>query len=330
VSADSAVARGIRSVIASWKQGLDWKEARKNLLKEVPDAFFYTYMDPENREPDLPRGRTGFDAPANVGIFVLGWLYGEDDFGKSLCVATGCGEDTDCTAATLGATLGIIHGIDAIPQNWKDPIGNKIVTISLNRGDLGHIFPNTVQELTERVIRLAPRFIDDVYVDLVNAKEGYGLMLHEGEALYNKPREVVPGIFRTFEEDVLSKQPFSVRFETPIYTVWLKYGQEPLLKSGEAIKIGLQFENMLRKPQWLTLSWHVPQGWSVAPASQVNVSLTHPIGGWVGVATAEFTISAEEIKQARSDLFIDVQSDGHHTHLVIPVTLLSAADGVAY
>lgn len=330
VPAESAVARGIQTVRNSWKQGQDWKEARKSLLKEVPDAFFYTYMDPNNREPDLPRGRTGFDAPANVGIFVLGWLYGEDDFGKSLCVATGCGEDTDCTAATLGATLGIIHGIDAIPQNWKDPIGNKIVTVSLNRGDLGHIFPNTVQELTERVIRLTPRFIDDAYVDLVNAQEGYALMLLEGEALCNKPREVVPGIFRTFEQDVLDMQPFSVRFETPIYTVWLKYGQEPLLKAGESIKICLQFENMLRKPQWLSLSWHVPQGWSVAPAAQVNVSLTHPIGGWVGVATAEFTISAEEIKQARSDLFIDVQSDGHHTHLVIPVTLLSAADGVAY
>lgn len=172
-----------------------------------------SYMDPANREPDLPRGRTGFDAPANVGIFVLSWLYGGDDFGQSLCVATGCGEDTDCTAATLGATLGIIHGIDAIPEAWKQLIGNKIVTVSLNRGDLGNIFPNTVQELTERVIRLAPRFIDDAFVDLVNAKEGYRLLLHDGDALYNKPREVVPGMYRTFEEDVLAFQPFSVRFK---------------------------------------------------------------------------------------------------------------------
>ena len=159
------------------------------MLKEVRDAFFYTYMEKGDREPDLPRGRTGFDAPTNVGIFVLGWLFGGDDFGKSICVACGCGEDTDCTAATLGATLGIIYGIDGIPEAWKQPIGNKIVTVSLNRADLGHIFPNTVQELTERVIRLAPRFIDDAYVDLVNAQNGYSLLLNEGEALRNKPHE---------------------------------------------------------------------------------------------------------------------------------------------
>ena len=330
VPAKSALARGIQNVITSWKQGLTWKEARKNLLEEVPDAFYYTYMEKGDREPDLPRGRTGFDAPANVGIFVLGWLFGGDDFGKSICVACGCGEDTDCTAATLGATLGIIYGIDGIPEAWKQPIGNKIVTVSLNRADLGHIFPNTVQELTERVIRLAPRFIDDAYVDLVNAQDGYNLLLNEGEALRNTPHEVVPGIFRTFEEDVLGRQPFMVRYETPIYTAWLQYGQEPLVKSGEPIAISLQFENQLRKPQWLTLSWHTPEGWQISPSTQVNLSLPHYIGGWVGIAKAEFTLTPPQLNQSRSDLFVDIISDGHHTRLVIPVTLLTASQGISY
>ena len=322
IPAASGVARGIQTVIAAWKQGLDWKEARKNLLKEVPDAFFYTYMGA--KESDIPRGRTGYDAPANVSIFVLGWLYGGDDFGRSLCVACGCGEDTDCTCATLGAT------IDAIPEQWKQPIGNKIVTVSLNLGDMGHIFPKTVQELTERVVRLAPRFIDDAYVDLVNAKEGYGLLLNEGDALYNKPHEAVPGIFRTFEQDILAKQPFTVRYETPIYTAWLEYGGDPLIKSGEPLHLKLQFENQTRKPQWLTLKWDTPEGWQISPSAQVNVSLPHYIGGYVGMATAEFVLTPPELKQARSDLFVDISSDSHHTRLIIPVTLLTAAEGSSY
>ena len=84
---DCGTARGVRNVVASWKQGLDWRTARKNLLREVPDHFSVRYLT--EPEADIPLGRVGYDAPANVGIFVLGWLYGDNDFGRSLCIAVG-------------------------------------------------------------------------------------------------------------------------------------------------------------------------------------------------------------------------------------------------
>ena len=42
-----------------------------------------------------------FEAPANIGFVVLGLLYGEGDFKKSLIYAVNCGDDTDCTAGTI-------------------------------------------------------------------------------------------------------------------------------------------------------------------------------------------------------------------------------------
>ena len=325
---DCGIARGVRSVIASREQGLDWKEARKAVLREVPDAFFYTYLG--EKEPDLPRGRTGYDAPANVSLFVLGWLYGEDDFGRSLCIAAGCGEDTDCTAATLGATLGIIHGFQAIPEKWKEPIGDKIVTISINRGDQGHLIANTVQELTERVLRQTPRFLDERYVDTVNAKEGYAVQLNEGQALACQPRELFSGYQRTFAEDVLQRQPFSVRYETPLYIAWLEYGREPLIKSGEPFPLTLHFENTLRQPLWINLAWHLPEGWQISPARESAFSLTFNAGGWAGIGKVTFTLTPGPLSQVRYDLFVDVRSDGRHTRLVIPITLLAAADGSSF
>ncbi len=325
---DCGIARGIRCAMDGWKQGLDWKQTRINVLNEVPDAFFYTYIN--DKEGDLPRGRTGYDAPANVSLFVLGWLYGKDDFGSSLCIAAGCGEDTDCTAATLGATLGIIHGIQGIPEKWKEPIGDRIVTVSINRADQGHLIANTIQELTDRIIRQTPRFLDDRFVDAVNAKEGYAILLNESLALYNQPRELVAGYSRTFEEDVLQRQPFSVRYETPLYTAWLEYRSEPLIRSGEPIQLILHLENQLRKPQWLGLRWHLPPSWQVSPAPETNLSLTHNIGGWAAIGKAEFVITPGELTQARYDLFLDVQSQGRHTRLVIPVTFLTAADGSSF
>jgi hypothetical protein len=324
---DSGINRGIHCVIESWKKGLNWKAARKALLCEVPDAFFYTYMG--EKEPDIPRGRTGYDAPANVGIFVLGWLYGNDDFGKSLCIAVGCGEDTDCTAATLGATLGIIHGIDSIPQEWKKPIGNKIVTISLNHGDPWRPFPRTIDELTDRVVRLAPRFLDDKYVDVVSG-EGYSLLLNEGEELTKSSRQLTPNYERTFDQDVLSRQPFSPRYECPLFTAWMEYSSAPLMTSGEPIKLTLHFENAFRRPQWLSMKWHLPADWQVSPSRQSTLMLTHYIGGLTGIGHAEFTLTPGELTEPRYDIFVDISSNGHHTRLVIPVTLLTAAAGESF
>ena len=69
-------------------------------------------------------GAAGFDAPENVAFVVLGLLYGEGDFGKSLIFANNCGEDTDCTCATLGALLGIMNGASNLPKKWTDPLND--------------------------------------------------------------------------------------------------------------------------------------------------------------------------------------------------------------
>lgn len=53
---------------------------------------------------------------------IAGWLYGGEDFDRSLCMAVACGEDTDCTCATLGAVLGIIYGASGLPEKWTAPL----------------------------------------------------------------------------------------------------------------------------------------------------------------------------------------------------------------
>lgn len=60
-----------------------------------------------------------FQSPRNVAFTIIGWLYGESDFGKSICIAVNCGDDTDCTGATMGSLFGIISGTKAIPEKWE-------------------------------------------------------------------------------------------------------------------------------------------------------------------------------------------------------------------
>ncbi len=56
---------------------------------------------------------------------LVGLLYGEGDFRKSVSLTTMCGFDTDCNAGTVGCLLGLRNGLDGVPAEWKDPIQDR-------------------------------------------------------------------------------------------------------------------------------------------------------------------------------------------------------------
>lgn len=73
----------------------------------------------ENKEADYVEARRSglgytlsdlgwFQAPGNVVFVVIGMLYGEGDFKKSMIIVTNCGDDTDCSADTIGFLFWII------------------------------------------------------------------------------------------------------------------------------------------------------------------------------------------------------------------------------
>lgn len=59
------------------------------------------------------------DASLNAAYVVMGLLYGEKDFFKTMDVATRCGQDSDCNPATAAGILGVMIGYKNIPKYWK-------------------------------------------------------------------------------------------------------------------------------------------------------------------------------------------------------------------
>ncbi len=136
VPAECRVARAVRLVRESFARGLSWEENRRALL----EAF----------------GHPNFtDAPQNLAIIVLGWLYGGDDFGAALCAAVNAGKDTDCTGATLGALLGIIMD-ERLPRRWLEPLGDELV---VSPGLKYLHYDPTIQQFTDTVCRLGEEFL---------------------------------------------------------------------------------------------------------------------------------------------------------------------------
>jgi len=88
--------------------------------------------------PDGALRDFNIDAKLNAAYVVLGLLYGEGDFEKTMEIATRAGQDSDCNPATAAAILGTVRGYDAIPGKWSrglsliEDMDFQYTTISLN------------------------------------------------------------------------------------------------------------------------------------------------------------------------------------------------------
>ena len=115
-----------------WKRA--WFECEKKWSEDVgcPDGVFVPF---------------NIDAVINSAYVVIGLLYGEGDFFKTLDISTRCGQDSDCNPATAGGILGTMLGYDKIPEYWMknlrevEDMNFAYTNISLNKTyqmGLGH------------------------------------------------------------------------------------------------------------------------------------------------------------------------------------------------
>jgi ADP-ribosylglycohydrolase len=65
---------------------------------------------------------------SNAMIVVAALLYGEGNFGKSVCMAVQTGFDTDCNGATVGSVVGMMYGLSAIGEEWSGPMRDTLYT----------------------------------------------------------------------------------------------------------------------------------------------------------------------------------------------------------
>ena len=108
---------------ADWKQ--TWLEVQKKWANDIgcPDGVFAPF---------------NIDANVNSAYVVIGLLYGDKDFTKTMEITTRCGQDADCNPSTAGGILGALLGYDKIPAYWKmglkeaEGIDFKYTTMSLD------------------------------------------------------------------------------------------------------------------------------------------------------------------------------------------------------
>jgi len=261
IPVSSHIARVVREVVWCKENGRNWGETRERVA-----TIFGHFMS--------------CNAIPNHGFTIIGWLFG-NDFGDKLCKAVNCGYDTDCTAATLGATLGIINGTAGIPQHWIDPIGTDIVLHKFT-GDCNA--PKTIAELTDRMLALSERSVKNKATFAFADKDVFSTDLHSL-------------LFR----NELSRAALTQDIHASVQLmgdeeVWLHYNGEPVIWPGIAKTIRVSTKG------GVDAKLRVPDGWSAKPLgdnqfevfTSATVAKSNILTVFVNGQTAQFTILGPE------------------------------------
>ena len=331
---ESAVRKAVELAVECYEAGEDWRTARKKLFRLVPSSFGEiagawkgTAEVPacekcpvQEWETDIPKAQHGFDAPWSIGAIVIGWLYGEGDFGRSVCIATNLGEDTDCTAGTLGAILGIISGASGLPAKWVDACSDKIATWTIRR-DAKLNPPSDISALCERLVQQTPV----VLRGRCRLCENGSYEIEPAASFHYKPSAFEPFRQEDFME-VYSCGHDTVRKHFRPYTVLIKYDEE-LVKISEGKEKSFLFKiyNEIFAPQYLTVRFlDVPEDWEVENGCERCVGLEH----WHGSSNENsfaWKFIPRNLKRGKYTLIVEISAEGKGEKNYIPMTFINGA-----
>ncbi len=278
----------IKTVIDMYDNGNTWLEARNKVT------------DMALADPELG----WFQAPANVSYVVIGLLWGEGDFKKSVLTAINCGDDTDCTGATVGALLGILGGTAAIPADWREYIGDKLETIAINRGAMSFI-PKTCTQLTDTIMDTHQKILVDKPISICDTETSADDA--DIEAYMNNK----------FAAEIDAHSEYSFRHDSVLASYWIDYDREPVIFANGDFGLKISIKNKFDSHKQFSVRFLLPDGWSVTGKKNM---LAQPY--WLEQVFGEYVIHADDNVSAENRIVLEITVAGHYETTLIPLVLL--------
>ncbi len=326
IPSDCAVAKAVRLMRKAYRDKLSWQEARKLLFKEVPGSFSACWMDKKTAaDGEMGETHIGFDAPNNIGITLIGWLWGEGDFGKSMCIAASCGEDADCSAGTVGAIIGIINGESGLPDKWLKPIGGVINTLCLERAS-GLWIPENVTQFTDRILACIPKFLPSGTVDFTSEDCRYSV--NTADIFFSDRREWPVNSRRDCEkrafsvEQLIDMKGYTQFFVFDNFKAEVKLEKEPFISNGEAFTftVRLHDSGLIKSQQWVSGDVYVSNGLTVESGAHFTLPMHN---SHMHEAERKIVVRAENLTSDCNSVLIDLSVCGRHTYGVAKIRLMS-------
>ncbi len=313
IPTDCGTAEAIKATIRDFDAGKSWQDIRDMILRDFR-GHQLGYISPEDIKKGFQGGKVGYDAPSNMGILTLGLLCAEKgDFDEMICTTVNCGEDTDCTAATVGSIYGIINGTKGIPEKWIEPIGRSLKTCCLNLGELqGNRMPANVDILTDRVEAIA--------MQVLGRFKNCGVEITETTSTGLDKKEAESMLGRGKDESIYKNMNGPV-YKFPFFSVSVNYGENPVVRSGEEKTVALKIENTYGRVQAnISVRTYSQVGWQISPGSGVV-----PCFPGLSNLAPEIEISflSEKITDSTNRFVVELTIEGRPGTMLVPIILLN-------
>jgi len=130
-------AKDIREVVENGLKAIPARSLYAQLIRDVirwhdenPNDWLKTWHLVQKKWGEVDHCPDGYKQPFNIdaklngGYVVMGLLYGDGDWYKTMNYATRAGQDADCNPANAAGILGTLLGAHAIPGEYRDPLHN--------------------------------------------------------------------------------------------------------------------------------------------------------------------------------------------------------------
>ncbi|WP_373264334.1 ADP-ribosylglycohydrolase family protein [Hungatella hathewayi] len=128
----SRLSEEIQKVLGWYRQGVSAEEAAAEIHRMYDEYSQHDWCHTNS----------------NAMIVAMALLYGNKEFGKTICLAVQTAFDTDCNGATAGSVIGIMLGEKAIPKCWTECYHKTL------RTSIAGYHEVTIDMLTDKTMKL--------------------------------------------------------------------------------------------------------------------------------------------------------------------------------
>lgn len=207
--------------------------------------------------------------PLNMGLFVYSLLAGNGSFGASVCLAASLGADSVALGVAVGGAMGILVGYDGIGEEWRRPLGDRLITATKVRvpgeaptfeavaEQLGAVATQIAREGAPAIVGEAP------------AEETSNLAAAESTADESSPEPEPADPLALMKESTLCRGLWSLNPNAQVVEccglrVTFDFQEPPLVYPGRSNKARITVENLGDRDISAEPSVSAPDDWTLA------------------------------------------------------------------